>query len=58
MKNLIKALAFGVLLSGCGMSQKDLRAVDGLLEQAKTANCDTIKQYLAVIQTEVQKKIK
>lgn len=48
---------FIVNLAGCGASQKQLRQIDGILEQAKSADCNTIKAVLAGIQQEIQKKI-
>lgn len=58
MKRVIFALGFCAILSGCGMSQKDLRAVNDLLEKSKEADCQTIHNYLGLIQNEVQKKLK
>lgn len=57
--NKIRALILSSLfLAGCGVSQKQLREMDSLLSQAQVADCTTVKQYLAVVQTEIQKKIK
>jgi len=46
-----------MLLSGCGVSQKQLKDMDSLLEKSKQADCSTIRFYLNAVQQEIQKKI-
>lgn len=58
MNKLFMIVGFGIILAGCGASQKDLRTIDNMIEQSKSADCETIRGYLDAIQTEVRKKIK
>ena len=56
MKKLFIGLSLA--LSGCGISQKQLRQIDGMMNVAKNADCETAKQFIGLAQKELQKKIK
>ena len=54
----ITIVGLALLLAGCGANKKALRQADDLLEKSKTADCETIREYLNLIQVEVRKQLK
>ena len=56
MKKLI--LLSIVFLAGCGPSQRELKYMNTLLEDSKSASCGAVRTYLDEIQKEIQKKIR
>lgn len=57
IKKLMLLVFAGVALSGCGVSQGQLRDFDQLLTKAQEAPCDEVKAYLNLVQIEVKKKL-
>lgn len=57
MMKKIATVGLLLLLAGCGANKKALRQADELLEKSKTADCQTIREYLGLIQAEVRKQL-
>lgn len=57
MKKLLAGVCLVAALSGCGMSQAQLKTVNALLEQSKTVGCDEVHALVNQAQAEIGKKL-